>query len=198
MMMPAALSLTVAIQELVIPVLGSHLHVHSILLWGFIATAVLTAIMYSGQELGFSRLSIPYALGTMFTRSRRRARAIGFVVHFVNGWMFALLYALVFEDLGFATWWLGAPLGLIHGLLVLTVAVPLLPAIHPRMADEQQGPTPNRWLQPPGFMGLNYGHRTPLLTLLAHIPYGTIMGAGAPQACRLLRRRRRGTGQAHP
>lgn len=167
---------TLAIQELVLQVLGSHLHVHSILLWGFVATAVLTGIMYSGRELGFSRLSIPYVVGAMFTRDRRRARAIGFGIHVVNGWIFAMLYALVFEDLGFATWWLGALLGLVHGLLVLTVALPLVPVVHPRMADEQQGPTPTKWLQPPGFLGLQYGYRTPLLTLVAHIPYGAIMG----------------------
>jgi hypothetical protein len=45
------------------------------------------------------------------------------------------------------------------------------------MASEQRGPEPTRQLEPPGFMALNYGRRTPLLTLLAHLVYGAIIGA---------------------
>ena len=31
-------------------------------------------------------------------------------------------------------------------------------------------------LEPPGFLMLNYGARTPLVTLVAHIAYGAIVG----------------------
>jgi hypothetical protein len=31
-------------------------------------------------------------------------------------------------------------------------------------------------LEPPGFMLLNYGRRTPLATILAHVAYGAIVG----------------------
>jgi hypothetical protein len=31
-------------------------------------------------------------------------------------------------------------------------------------------------LEPPGFLMLNYGRRTPFVTLIAHIAYGAIVG----------------------
>lgn len=41
---------------------------------------------------------------------------------------------------------------------------------------EYYGPTPNRLLQPPGFLGLNYGVCTPYVALAAHVLYGAIIG----------------------
>jgi hypothetical protein len=60
---------------------------------------------------------------------------------------------------------------------VVVALLPLLPGLHPRMASEHRGPEPTRALEPPGFLGLNYGHRTPLIALLAHVMYGAILGA---------------------
>ncbi|MBI4512523.1 MAG: hypothetical protein HY702_00295 [Gemmatimonadetes bacterium] len=33
-----------------------------------------------------------------------------------------------------------------------------------------------RALEPPGFLALNYGRQTPLLSLLAHVVYGAVLG----------------------
>ena len=68
-------------------------------------------------------------------------------------------------------------IGLVHASFVLAAAMPLLPSMHPRMASEQQGPTPTRQLEPPGFLALNYGRRTPASVALAHVLYGAILGA---------------------
>jgi hypothetical protein len=125
-------------------------------------------------------MSLPYMLGTLFTPHRGRAMVLGFVVHFGFGVAFAALYALVFEQLGTARWWLGMLLGLFHGLFMLIPTMQVLPAIHPRMASRHHGPTPTRQLEPPGFMALNYGIRTPVATLLAHAVYGAILGAVYP------------------
>jgi hypothetical protein len=65
----------------------------------------------------------------------------------------------------------------VHGLAVLVALMPLLPGLHPRMASELRGPEPTRSLEPPGFMALHYERRTPLVTLLAHVVYGGILGA---------------------
>ncbi len=146
-------------------------------LWGFVATVVLTGLMSGSHGLGLTRMSLPYMLGTMFTPDRDRARLVGFLVHVVNGWLFALIYAAAFESWRRATWWLGALIGLVHGAFVLLAGVSLIPALHPRMASEQQGPTPTRQLEPPGFMALNYRRRTPIAVLLAHLVYGAILGS---------------------
>lgn len=153
------------------------MNIGSILLWGFVGTVVLTSLMAASQGVGVSRMSIPFVLGTMVTADRDRAMLAGSVLHFLNGWMFALVYAAAFESLGRATWWLGAGGGAAHGLFVLLVGLPMLPALHPRMASEQHGPTPTRQLQPPGFLALHYGRRTPIATLAAHLVYGAILGA---------------------
>lgn len=146
-------------------------------LWGFAATVVLTTIMAGSQGLGLTRMSIPFMLGTMFTPDRDRAKLLGVVAHVVNGWWIALIYAALFQSRGEATWWFGTVVGLVHGLFVLVVVMPVLPGMHPRMASEQWGPTPTRLLEPPGFLALNYGRQTPVSVLLAHLIYGGVLGA---------------------
>jgi hypothetical protein len=147
------------------------------LLWGFVATVVLTGLMTTSQNLGLTRMSIPYMLGSLFTADRDRARLYGTGFHVVNGWLFALVYCRAFESWDRATWWLGAGIGLVQALFVLTAGMAFLPGLHPRMAGETRGPTPTRQLEPPGFFALNYGRGTPIVVLLAHLAYGAILGA---------------------
>lgn len=152
------------------------MNIGSVLLWGFLATIVLTTIMFASQAMGLSRMSIPYMLGTMVTAQRDRAKVLGFMLHLINGWTFAIIYASAFESVRTANWWLGAIFGFIHAFFVLVVAMQLLPGMHPRMASEDQGPSPTRHLEPPGFMALNYGWGTPIVTLVTHCIYGAILG----------------------
>lgn len=149
----------------------------SISLWGFVGTVILTIMMSGAQELGLSRINFPFMLGTAFTPDRDRAKLVGFGVHFVNGWVFACIYAAAFQSWRRAAWWLGTAIALVHALYVLVVVMPALPAMHPRMASEQYGPMPTKQLEPPGFMALNYGRRTPISVILSHLVYGGIIGA---------------------
>jgi hypothetical protein len=68
-------------------------------------------------------------------------------------------------------------MGIAHTAFILVAVLPSLPGVHPRMASDFTGPTPTKMLEPPGFMALNYGFRTPLGVLVAHIAYGTVLGA---------------------
>lgn len=147
------------------------------MLWGFVATLALTGLLAGSQSLRLTRMNLPYMLGTMVTAERDRAKVIGFGLHLLNGWLFAAVYVAAFESWRRATWWLGAGIGLVHALFVLVAGLPLLPGIHPRMASVTTGPTPTRHLEPPGFMALNYGTRTPLSVIVAHLAYGAILGA---------------------
>ena len=144
---------------------------------GFIATLVLSALLATSQGIGLTRMNVPYLLGTIITADRERARLYGLVTHILNGWAFAILYVLVFEDVHMVTWWLGMLIGLGHALFVLTVIMMMLPTIHPRMATERHGPTALRQLEPPGFMALNYGYQTPLSVFLSHAVFGAILGS---------------------
>lgn len=147
------------------------------LLWGFVGTVLLTSLEAGSQGLGLSRMSIPYILGSMVTPSRDRAKAIGFGVHLINGWVFSLLYVLVFQSIGSATWYIGAIIGLVQSIFVLTAGMWILPSIHPRMASEQEGPSVRRQLEPPGLMALNYGVQTPASVVVAHLIFGAVIGA---------------------
>ncbi len=149
----------------------------SALLSGFLGTIALTTIMAGSQSLRLTRMNVPFMIGTIFTPDRDKAKLIGIVVHFLNGWWITLIYAALFQEWGYASWWLGAILGLVHALFLLVVIMPAVPGLHPRMATEHRGPTPTKQLEPPGFLALNYGHRTPLSIVLAHLVYGAIVGA---------------------
>jgi uncharacterized membrane protein YagU involved in acid resistance len=146
------------------------------LLWGFVGTIVLTSVMAGSQGLRFTRMSIPYMLGTVFTANRDRAKVVGFLVHLLNGWLFSLLYVTAFHAWQRADVWLGAGIGAVHATFVLTAGMRILPGMHPRMASEEHGPGPTPELEPPGFLALNYGVRTPISVLFAHLVYGAILG----------------------
>jgi hypothetical protein len=145
--------------------------------FGLAATITLTSIMVAAQLAGVSRMDIPLLLGTLFTDEPDRARFLGFLVHLVNGQVFALGYAGAFAVLGRAGWWLGALFGLWHGVMALTLFVPLAAAVHPRVASERSGPSLDAVLEPPGLLALNYGRETPIVTIAAHVAYGAILGS---------------------
>jgi uncharacterized membrane protein YagU involved in acid resistance len=147
------------------------------MLWGFVATLVMTTFEAGSQELGFTRVDFPFLIGTIFTSDRDRAKVYGFVAHVLNGWIISLLYVFVFESLHRSGWWLGAIIAIVHAFFVLMVVLWMMPGLHPRMASEQHGPTAMRQLEPPGIFGLNYGIRTPLSVLLSHMLFGIILGA---------------------
>jgi hypothetical protein len=152
----------------------------SMIIWGLVATVAMTTVLQGAQGLGLSRLSLPFLAGTFFTGDRRWAMIVGFTAYVIGGWLFAFLYFILFASLGLYTWWLGAVAGLLHGLFLLVCGLPVLPHLHPRMASEYDGASTIRQLEPPGFMGLNYGHRTPLTTMAGQALYGAVLG-GLPQ-----------------
>jgi hypothetical protein len=127
--------------------------------------------------MGLSRISLPFIVGTFFTGNRDRAVVVGLGVNFAAGWTFALVYCLIFQSWHRATWWLGGLLGIAHAFIILLILMPFFPSVHPRMATEQRGPEPTRALEPPGFLALNYGRPTPVVSIVAHMIYGGILGA---------------------
>lgn len=144
---------------------------------GFAGTLVLTTTLRAASELGWTRMDLPFLLGVAFTGDRSRAKLIGYACHFALGVVFAFVYVALFAAIHRAGWWLGAAFGVVHTLFVGTVLVNvLLPAVHPRMGTPTSAANEAPLLEPPGFMMLNYGRSTPLVTLVAHILYGAIVG----------------------
>jgi hypothetical protein len=144
---------------------------------GFIGTLVLTTALRAANELGFTRVDLPFLLGTAVTGDRARAKALGYLLHLVAGELFALGYCAVFAAIDTSGWLLGALFGLLHGIVSATALVNiLLPVVHPRMGSALSAADSSPLLEPPGFLMRNYGRGTPIATLLAHIAYGTLVG----------------------
>src|SRR5262245_41375482 len=105
---------------------------------GFLGTLVFATLVKAAAELALTRMDLPLLLGTAVTDNRRKARAIGYVLHLALGIVFALGYAWFFRLTGRDTWWMGALAGTIHALFTATVLVNvLLPLVHPRMATTE-------------------------------------------------------------
>lgn len=150
------------------------------LLAGFAGTLLLTTLEAGAQQLHMTRMSIPYLLGTMLTPDRDRAKLYGLLAHLINGQIFALLYVALFHATGAGGAVRGAMVGLLHAAVVLLVVVPVLPAIHPRMASLHQGPVGTRLIEPPGPLALHYGFTTPLMVVVTHAIFGTVVGGLYP------------------
>src|SRR5687767_847101 len=143
--------------------------------FGLIATTLLTTVLVLVQLLGRTRLDLPLILGSALVADPDGARVAGFVVHLGFGQLFAAFYAAGFATLDRAGWWLGTLFGLVHALVALTVLVPLLPGVHPRMASDRAGPDSTAVLEPPGLLAANYGLATPLVTVAAHMVFGAVL-----------------------
>ena len=141
---------------------------------GFVGTLLLTTVLRAASELNLTRMDLPFLLGTVFSSDRSRAKALGYVAHFAMGLLFAVAYYGLFVAVGRHDWWLGAVFGLGQSLFAGTVLINvLLPIVHPRMGTPLSDFTGVALLEPPGFMGRNYGLQTPAVSLVAHVLYGT-------------------------
>lgn len=147
------------------------------LVGGFVATLVLTTMMRGAGELGITRMDLPFLLGTVFTEDRRKAKAIGYAIHFGIGVAFALLYVLFFWAIGRAGWWIGALLGIVQaGFTTVVLVNILLPLVHPRMGTPETAANEIALIEPPGFLLLNYGRNSAFVAIAAHVAYGAIIG----------------------
>lgn len=144
---------------------------------GLAGTLALTSLLRAASELRLTRVDLPFLLGTALTVDRERAKVVGYFLHLAVGLLFSLAYYLGFVGLGRAGWLLGAVFGLIHGVFTITGLVNvLLPAVHPRMGSSFSSVESMALIEAPGFLMLNYGRATPIVTLIAHVIFGAIVG----------------------
>ena len=62
-----------------------------VLVAGGLATMALATILEGSQGLRWSRLSLPFLVGTMLVGDRSRAMVVGFAVYLFGGWLFEVL-----------------------------------------------------------------------------------------------------------
>jgi hypothetical protein len=144
---------------------------------GFVGTLVLTTTLRAANELGLTRIDLPFLLGTAVTADRARAKAVGYLMHLVAGELFAIVYLAILSAIDTNGWAIGALFGGLHGIVSATALVNiLLPVVHPRMGSTLSAANSSPLLEPPGFLMRNYGRGTLIATLLAHVAYGAIVG----------------------
>jgi hypothetical protein len=144
---------------------------------GFAGTLAMTTLLRVASEVGLTRMDIPFLLGTAVSVDRTRAKAVGYALHFAAGLLFSIVYYALFVAIDRSGWWLGALFGVFHALFAGTTVVNiLLPLVHPRMGTPTTSADSTPLLEPPGFMLLNYGRSTPVVTLVAHVVYGAMVG----------------------
>jgi hypothetical protein len=144
---------------------------------GLVGTLVFSTIVKAATEVHLTRMDLALLLGTAVTENRRKATAIGYVFHFILGVAFAGAYVGFFAIIGRTSWWIGALVGVLHAIFTATVLVNvLLPVVHPRMATPETAANEIALIEPPGFLMLNYGRSTFLVSLAAHVAYGAVVG----------------------
>jgi uncharacterized membrane protein YagU involved in acid resistance len=136
---------------------------------GVVATAVMTILMYLGKVMGMP-MDMPRMLGLMVVGPRSGAVTIfGLVAHVMMGVVFAIIYVLLFNLFGIApSWQRGAIFGAVHGVLA-GLAFGMMPALHPRMGDGEELPTP-------GLFGRNLGAVVPIAIIVLHVVFGMVVG----------------------
>lgn len=102
------------------------------LLGGFIATVVMTMIMYVAPMMGMPKMDIAAMLGSMMSQQMPAPMSggwlIGMMIHFVDGTIiFPLIYAyLLYRFLPGSPWLKGLMWGLILWLLAQVMVMPMM------------------------------------------------------------------------
>ena len=144
---------------------------------GFLGTLVLSTMLRAASEAGLTRMDLPFLLGTSVTDNRRRAKVYGYLFHMGMGLGFAVIYGICFAAIGRAGVVLGAIVGALHALFTSTVLVNgILPVVHRHIGTPETAAHEIALIEPPGFLMLNYGRSTFIVTLVAHMAYGAIVG----------------------
>ncbi|MBI3159434.1 MAG: hypothetical protein HYZ26_07535 [Chloroflexi bacterium] len=133
---------------------------------GLVGTAALSLLMVMAPKMGMPRMAIWDMLGTMF--SKEGNTALGWILHFMMGVVFAIVYAVIWNSgIGAATALSGLTFGAVHWL-----AVGLIMGGMPMMHAGIQAGT----VAAPGlYMTRNGGLMAFMGGLVGHLVYGLVV-----------------------
>ena len=133
---------------------------------GVAGTAVLSMVMALGPRMGMPRMAIWEMLGSMFDKQGNNA--LGWVLHFMMGIVFAIIYAgLWTAGIGGVNLLGGVIFGAVH-FLIVGVMMGAMPVMH---AGIKAGA-----VQAPGVLMLGSGGLMGLMGgLIGHVLYGLVV-----------------------
>lgn len=154
------------------------------LIAGFVGTVVMTLLMNASKAAGMTNMPpMPLVMGSMVLGERKTAMGTGAMAHFIvmGTVMFGLAYAALFTAFDNDAWWVGPAIGVVHGVVVRIVAMPMMPKMHPRMDDDASGLSGGETVTEgagglrvtaPGLLGSRWGGMTPVGLVMGHAVYG--------------------------
>jgi hypothetical protein len=132
---------------------------------GLAGTVVISLLMAVGPRLGMPKMAIWEMLGAMF--SKEGNVGLGWVIHFMMGVVFAIIYAALWTaGIGSATVLSGVIFGAVH-FLIVGLMMGGMPMLH---AGIKAGST-----QAPGVLMLNSGVMGFMGGLIGHVLYGLVV-----------------------
>ncbi len=128
-------------------------------------------LMYAGPVMGMPRMDIAQLLGSMVLPLGSSAFALGMMVHFVMGVVFAAVYAAVWNATGIdVTWWSGLIFGAIHTLIAFAGMGMIMPMHREVKAGNLASPVSGG---AKGMMGMLMGHL--VFGLVVALVYGAFL-----------------------
>lgn len=127
-------------------------------LGGIIGTAFMTGMMLMGKQMNIPAVDAHGILGYM--QNSERATASGYILHWINGIIFAIGYAIVFRIMPGNALILGILLGTIHWIVVgwMFAFAPLAHAGMKAGTVEEPGAYMLKSMGFPGFIAGMVGH----------------------------------------
>ncbi len=141
------------------------MNVPAAIIAGLIGTAVISVVMAMAPKMGMPKMDIVGMLGTMFGQPNR---TLGWVIHFIMGTIFALIYAFLWSaGIGQPNWSTGLVFGAVHWLAAGAV-MGMIPMMHVGIRRGEV-PAPGLW------MINNGGVRGFVGGLIGHVIFGLIV-----------------------
>ena len=132
---------------------------------GLVGTVAISMVMAMAPKMGMPKMDIVDMLSTMFGKPNRM---LGWMMHFMMGIIFALIYAFIWSaGIGSPTWLNGLIFGAIHWLVVGMV-MGMIPMMH---AGIKSGA-----VQAPGLWMTNNGGMMAFVGgLMGHLAFGLVV-----------------------
>lgn len=139
------------------------------IVWGIVATIVFTMVSLMGKAMGMTSMDLLDLLGSSVARPHTRAaKALGGLIHHMNGAVLAVAWAYGAVLIGTsANWVSGAAWGAILWVLALLM-MSTMGSVHPAIRRGEQ--------DDPGPAATNFGTMTPVGSLMGHLVYGIVLG----------------------
>lgn len=134
----------------------------TVLVAGVLGALVVEGVLWVIGRRGWARADMIVALGSLVTRRRENAFAVGLVIHLIASVLFAFVYAALMGKLGFtelpSSMMLGIGIGFVHGLVVSLGLVWVVAEQHPLEEYNEAG------------LAIGLSH------LIAHVAFGAALG----------------------